>query len=222
MSGTQAQTALTAADVVAIERLSVEYNRTLVSCMAGEYAALFEQPDGFFESLNRGRVRGGAKLEALVDSERHCTTPNQKPAARPEPKPVIQSAGAVVTGRVAVGAAGHYEDVYVKTPAGWRFRSRNLLPPKAEAAQFTYRDFAEIHALAGDVGQFEDVQMDTPAGPRFRSAGLIIDPLGPGKATGRARLAGGEGYYRDVYVKTARGWRFESRTFESGTPSAAR
>lgn len=215
----RAQAPLTAADLASIERLSVEYNRTLAACLAGEYAALFEQPDGFYESLNRGRVRGRARLESLVQSERHCTNPGQERAARPAPKPVIESAGSTVTGRLSMGEAGHYEDVYVKTPAGWRFRSRNLLPPKAEAAQFTYRDFAEIRALAGDADQFEDAQMDTPAGPRFRSSGLMIDPVGPGRATGVARLPGGEGYYRDVYVKTPRGWRFESRIYEAGTAS---
>jgi hypothetical protein len=221
-AGARVQTALTAADMAAIERLSVEYNRTLASCLAGEYANLFDRADGFYESLNRGRVRGHAKLESLVQSERHCTNPGQERAARPAPKPVITSAGALVTGRLSMGDAGHYEDVYVKTPAGWRFKSRNLLPPKAEAAQFTYRDFAEIRALAGDLDQFDDAQMDTPAGPRFRSSGLIIDPIGPGKATGRARLAGGEGYYHDVYVKTSRGWRFESRTYEADARSSSR
>jgi hypothetical protein len=221
-SEAHAQGTLTAADLAGIERLSVEYNRTLTSCLASEYADLFEQPEGFYESLNRGRVRGRARLESLVQSERHCTSPGQERPVRPAPKPVIESAGALVTGKLSMGEAGHYEDVYVKTPAGWRFRSRNLLPPKAEAAQFTHRDFAEIRALAGDAGQFEDAQMDTPAGPRFRSSGLIIDPTGPGKATGRARLAGGEGYYRDVYVKTGRGWRFESRTYEAESASSSR
>jgi hypothetical protein len=216
------QSALSAADEADIERLSIEYNRTLGGCLSAEYAGLFEQPLGFFESLNRGRVRGRYKLEALVESERHCTSPTQDRPPRPAPKVVIESVGGLVIGNVPMGTAGHYEDVYVKTTDGWRFRSRNLLPPKAEAAQFTYRDFAEIRAVAESVDQFEDVQMETPGGPRFRSSGLTIDPVGPGKATGLARLANGEGFYRDVYVKTSRGWRFESRTYApsaGGSPS---
>ena len=28
---------------------------------------------------------------------------------------------------------GHYEDVYVKTPQGWRFKSRQMIPAKAGA-----------------------------------------------------------------------------------------
>lgn len=217
-----AQATLSAVDKADIERLSVEYNRTLGGCLSAEYAGLFEQPAGFFESLNRGRVRGRYTLEALVDSERHCTSPTQDRPPRPAPAVVIESVGGLVTGNVPMGTAGHYEDVYVKTVDGWRFRSRNLLPPKAEAAQFTYRDFAEIRAVAENADQFEDMQMETPGGPRFRSSGLTIDPVGPGKATGLARLANGEGFYRDVYVKTSRGWRFESRTYApsaGGSPS---
>ena len=217
-----AQAGLSAADKADIERLSVEYNRTLGGCLAAEYASLFEQPAGFFESLNRGRVRGRYKLQSLVESERHCTTPTQDRPARPAPTVILESAGGLVTGNIPMGTAGHYEDVYVKTADGWRFRSRNLIPPKAEAAQFTYRDFAEIRALAESGDQFEDNQMETPIGPRLRSSGLTIDPVGPGKATGLARLASGEGFYRDVYVKTSRGWRFESRTYSpaaGGSPS---
>ncbi len=217
-----AQTGLSAADKADIERLSAEYNRTLGGCLAAEYASLFEQPAGFFESLNRGRVRGRYKLQSLVESERHCTSPTQDRPARPVPTVIVESAGGLATGNIPMGTAGHYEDVYVKTAGGWRFRSRNLLPPKAEAAQFTYRDFAEIRALAENVDQFEDNQMDTPVGARFRSSGLTIDPVGPGKATGLARLPNGEGFYRDVYVKASRGWRFESRTYApsaGGSPS---
>ena len=214
-----AQSPLTEADIAGIERLSVEYNRTLGGCLASEYAGLFEQPNGFFESLNRGRVRGRARLESLVESERHCYSSNRP--ERPAPKVVIESAGGLVTGKVSMGTAGHYEDVYMKTAEGWRFKSRNLIPPKAEAAQFTYRDFAELRTLAGDVDQFEDAKMDTPIGPRFRSSGLMIDPVAPGRATGRARLPNGEGFYRDVYVKTSGSWRFESRTFEAPNGAGA-
>jgi hypothetical protein len=30
--------------------------------------------------------------------------------------------------------AGHYDDVYVKTPQGWRFKSREYVAPTEEAA----------------------------------------------------------------------------------------
>jgi hypothetical protein len=211
----RAQSPLTAVDVAAIERLSAGYGRTLGACLAREYADLFEQPNGFFESLNRGRVRGRLKLEALVRSERHCNQAGAVRSERPSPPPVIDVAGGIVTGRVSLGDSGHYDDVYVKTADGWRFRSRNFVPRKAEEAQLTYRDFAEIRALAGDQDQFEDSYVESPSGRLFRSSGLTIDPVAPGKATGRARLANNDGYYNDVYVKTSNGWRFASRIHEA-------
>jgi hypothetical protein len=207
-----AQSALTAQDREQIASLTVQYARTLGNCEAEGYASLFEQPNGFYESVNRGRVLGKTRLVSLVESERHCNGTAER-TARPAPTPTIAMSGDVVTGRVDLGANGHYEDVYVKTPAGWRFKSRNLIPKKAEEARFTYKDFLEIRAVAGDRGQFEDVYMDTPNGKRFRSSGLTIDPVSPTEATGKVQLVGDDGHYDDKYVKTSAGWRFASRTY---------
>ena len=105
---------------------------------------------------------------------------------------------------------GHYEDVYVKTPQGWRFKSRTHLSAEQEQARLTPQDYEDIRALAGDA-EYKAVYVDTPKGPRFKSAGLVIVPS-PEGATGRAVLAGG-GRYEDVYVKGPAGWRFKSRTY---------
>ncbi len=57
---------------------------------------------------------------------------------------IIQPAAEGATGRVylvwieveenghpgAIQSGGHYEDVYVRTPAGWRIKSRTLVPSK--------------------------------------------------------------------------------------------
>jgi hypothetical protein len=203
---------LTADDRQAIADLTVSYARTLGNCEADSYAALFEQPNGFYESVNRGRVLGKARLVSLVESERHCNGQAER-TVRPAPTPTVSISAEGVTGRIDLGDNGHYEDVYVRTPAGWRFKSRNLIPKKAEEARFTYKDFLQIREIAGDRGQFEDVYVNTPDGRRFRSSGLTIEPVSPTEATGRAQLAGDDGYYEDKYVKTSAGWRFETRMY---------
>ena len=38
------------------------------------------------------------------------------------------------------GGGGHYDDVYVKTPQGWRFKSRNVISDAEAAAHLTTRD----------------------------------------------------------------------------------
>src|SRR5438132_522978 len=71
--------ALTNKDRAEIQQLSAGYARSLGTCAAEDYAYLFESPDGFYESLNRGRVRGKASIMAMVRSERQCTQPNANP-----------------------------------------------------------------------------------------------------------------------------------------------
>ena len=42
-----------------------------------------------------------------------------------------------IKGREALADAGGYDDVYVKTPAGWRFHSRiHVFPNLRESVQF--------------------------------------------------------------------------------------
>ncbi|MEP7305253.1 MAG: nuclear transport factor 2 family protein [Acidobacteriota bacterium] len=213
---------LTAQDRAEIQQLSASYARSLGTCAAEEYANLFESPNGFFESLNRGRVSGRASIIALVKSERQCTQPSADRSARPAPTAIIDvSPQGVVTGRVPLDS-GHYEDVYVKTASGWRFRSRNNVPKKAEDAGLTYRDFAELRELAGDHGQFEDVYTKTADGLIYRSSGLTFDPVSREEVTGKVHLKNDDGRYDDVYMKTANGWRFKSRLYVPTDDAPAR
>jgi len=213
---------LTDRDRAEIQALSAGYARSLGTCAAEEYANLFESPDGFYESLNRGRVRGKASIMAMVKSERQCTQPNADRSPRAEPTAILDvSPEGVVTGKVPLDS-GHYEDVYVKTAAGWRFRSRNNIPKKADEAGLTYRDYAAIRELAGDHGQFEDVWTKTADGLIYRSSGLTLDPVSRDEVTGKVHLKNDDGRYDDVYTKTANGWRFKSRLYVPTDDAPAR
>ena len=113
----------------------------------------------------------------------------------------------------SLGNAGSYEDVYVKTAKGWRFKARSVITPQEANAKLTAQDFADIRRLAGDDrGGFDDVFVDTPTGRRFRSSGLTLALVNEG-VKGTAVLRNDGGRYDDVYVKTASGWRFKSRAY---------
>jgi hypothetical protein len=125
---------------------------------------------------------------------------------------------------IPTGGGGHYDDVYVKTPQGWRFKSRNVISDAEAAAHLTTRDFVEIRQLAGDDhGHYEDVYGEkgksTPrgmtAGPDtrpFRGSGLVMT-LTPEGVQGTAYLRNNGGRYDDLYVKTPEGWRIKSRIY---------
>jgi hypothetical protein len=130
---------LTDRDRAEIRQLSDSYVTALDGCKATEYADLFAA-DGSFISGPRGTMTGHQKLESLVTSEPFC-----KPGAATRgamshafSKVVIEPAGEGAMGRVYLpgrdpnSSGGHYEDVYVKTAAGWRFKSRTYLSPKEE------------------------------------------------------------------------------------------
>jgi hypothetical protein len=125
---------LTESDRAQIQQLSARYAQTLSACAAADYAALFA-PGGYFESGFRGRVEGTEKLIELVRSERHCTGAGSRPVS-PVPATEIAAAAQGVTGRIKLANdAGVYEDVYVKTTDGWRFKSRAVLTAKELAAR---------------------------------------------------------------------------------------
>jgi hypothetical protein len=217
VTGQQARSSgstLTDQDRAQIHELAVSYGRALGTCAANEYAGLFAAPDGYFASGPRGKVAGRDKLIALVLSERHCHDGSDR---RPRNIPIgidIEPSPEGATGNVFLGVnAGHYEDVYVKTAQGWRFKSHAYLSTQEEAAHLTARDFIEIRQLAGnDSGQFEDIYLTAPEGKHFRSSGVVITPA-PDGAVGRAYLKNDGGHYDDVYVKTSHGWRFKSRIY---------
>jgi hypothetical protein len=217
---------LTDRDRAEIQELVTHYARALATCSAEEYAGLFTPVTGSFASSLRGEIVGREKLIALVQSEPHCVSPTAGRPVGNGPIATITSSADRVTGHASVGNAGHYEDVYVKTPDGWRFQSRNVITTQEEAANYTSKDVIELRRLAGNnQGYYDDVYRDTPAGKRLRSSGIVLT-LSAGSAIGKAYLRNDGGHYDDVYVRTATGWRFKSRTYvargeTSGTETTA-
>jgi hypothetical protein len=242
-------TTLTSQDRTEIQDLVGRYARALAGCAAEEYADLFAAETGYFASNIRGEVVGRDRLIALVRSERHCTVspttptppnttfpnntapnntaPNNTAAnntARPATGPVvvIEPAATGATGRADLGSVGYYDDEYVRTANGWRFKFRNVVTPAEQKAGLTTRDAIAIRRLAGtDLGLFADVYVTGADGiARFRTSGVALGLL-PDGVTGRASVKDAGGRYEDVYVRTPAGWRFKSRVFVDDAVAAA-
>jgi hypothetical protein len=156
--GSASAMALTAMDYIQIKQLVNRYAFALDTGSRNgyDYADLFSA-DGVFDSNSRGRVQGRDQLAALARGEKkgpmyvnhyimnHIVEPTADgavgqqylitishdqniPSVGPNPNQwdlVGQKRGSLD----AVG--GHYEDVYTKTPEGWRFRYRRLVPSKS-------------------------------------------------------------------------------------------
>jgi hypothetical protein len=150
--------ALTAMDYIQIRQLVNRYGFALDTGSRDgyDYADLFA-PDGVFDSRSRGRVQGRDQLAALARGDRkgplhvnhyimnHVIEPTADgavgrqylinishddniPQVGPNPNQwdlVGQKRGSLDT------VGGHYEDVYAKTPQGWRFRYRTLVPSRS-------------------------------------------------------------------------------------------
>jgi hypothetical protein len=132
---------LTDKDRAEIRELSDHYVTALDGCKATEYANLFTA-DGSFISGPRGTMSGHEKLESLVTTERHCQPGATASSAigHAFSKVVIEPTAEGAMGKVYLpgrdpnSSGGHYEDRYVKTAGGWRFKSRTYLSPKEETA----------------------------------------------------------------------------------------
>jgi len=132
----QGGNSLSETDRAQIRQLSARYLETLSGCAAADYAALFA-PDGYFESTFRGRIEGNDKLIALVMSEPHCQNKTTRQSG-PVPAFDITATPQGAAARILLGNnVGAYDDVYVKTASGWRFKSRIVLTPQELAARQT-------------------------------------------------------------------------------------
>jgi hypothetical protein len=211
--------ALTPEDTSAIQALVTGYAKALAACNAEEYADLFAPDMGFFASGIRGQVVGRDRLIALVQSERQCTAatpPAPRPGGATGPTVAIEVTPAGVRGIADLGAAGQYQDEYVKTSKGWRFRSRTVLTPQERMAGLDAAEMMAIQRLAGpNLGDY--YVADQNGVKRLRTSGVEI-AVKAGAITGHAYLKTG-GYYDDVYEKIAPGqWRIKSRTMVPPTP----
>jgi pimeloyl-ACP methyl ester carboxylesterase len=147
-------TTLTEKDRAEIQELVARYARALGTCAAKDYAALFT-PDGVFVTDDfrgathrklygkSGRLVGRARLMELVETEEFCLSPKGSApgrpangsANRPVPTVAIEPSPEGARGRASLGNGGHYEDVYVKTAEGWRFKSRTVFMPPLSATE---------------------------------------------------------------------------------------
>ncbi len=219
----QAPATLTAEDRTAIQGLVSGYARTLGACAAEEYADLFAPGTGYFASGIRGQIVGREKLITLVKSERHCTAPagataTPRPGGGSGPVVNIEVTPSGVRGIADLGAAGQYQDEYVRTAQGWRFAGRTVLTPAERAAGLDATEMIAIRRLSAneDLGDYYVAEQN--GARRFRTSGVEII-VKNGVVSGRVYLKDGR-IHDDVYEKVGAGqWRIKSRT--TVTPAAA-
>jgi hypothetical protein len=159
-----AAAALSTQDYIDIEQLAAKYAFLVDTCTAGgyEFADLFT-PDGEFSVSQAWGTAGGRKTkgrEALAaaaggDGKGGCVDPKTTLGygiSHISVNHVITPAAGGALGKsylLAIGVGGNpttierqggYEDVYAKTPNGWRFQSRvHVFPNLRESVQFGSR-----------------------------------------------------------------------------------
>ena len=156
--------ALTAQDLSEIKQLSAKYAAALGNCAAGDYAALFTA-DGYMPAgvcrreasrVVRHQRRPGRRAErlmALVQTEPFCADPNGRRGTRNAPEVTITPTAEGARGVALLGTAGRYQDVYVRTSSGWRFKSRShtrpgQTPADAPPLSLSTQDEADIRQLS--------------------------------------------------------------------------
>jgi hypothetical protein len=143
---TSAKNALTATDFVEIQQLVNKYADAIDNCTNNgyDYAALYTE-DGYFAPFQNGKVgtkfQGRERLAAAAGGgvngcKEKLAVPEEKRSRHLYVNLVITPTAKGATGSVDLLVAGkdgnrnyfeiqgHYEDVYAKTTAGWRFASR--------------------------------------------------------------------------------------------------
>jgi hypothetical protein len=232
---TKVDMTLTDKDRAEILALSAAYGPALLGCQPEKYADLFATPGGYFGSSARGEVRDRQSLIEMVLSYDRCDSkPADSASIQPAagagrgnrfPEPVIEQSPEGAKARIINSrGGGYYDDVYVRTPKGWKFKSRNVVSDAEVAAKLTTEDFIEIRQLAGDDhGYYENLygEYQKKIGPRtsssdklpFRTSGLKLTPEADGSVHGIAYLRDNGGHYEDTYVKTPQGWRIKERLY---------
>lgn len=225
---------LTDQDRVEIQALSTTYGRALFGCNGEQYADLFATPGGYFGSGARGEVRERKALIEMVVGYDRCKGPTPPQPANAVagqqgsrfPAPVFEATPYGAKARIINSrGGGYYDDEYVKTPKGWRFKSRNVISDAELEAGITTQDFIEIRRLAGDDhGYYDDLYgpQNGDISPRdpakgadtrpFRTSGLKLTVTKDG-VKGLAYLRNNGGRYEDLYVKTPQGWRIKERKY---------
>jgi actinorhodin biosynthesis protein ActVIA len=135
---------LTAIDQIQIQQLVAEANYALQTGADNGYmySGLFTPDGGVNNNVGREQVaafaRGGRK-----DARSFLTNVLVEPAPGGATGKQYEIVIKFVKGDepVALGATGRWEDVYVKTPDGWRFKKRELIPsiPTSEASKAIVR-----------------------------------------------------------------------------------
>ena len=139
---------LTAMDYMEIQQLAVRYSYALDSgADRGEMFANLFAPDGAFLSATRGRIEGHDPLVALGRGRggpnpprrfivNHVVTPTPLGATGQAYVVEVELPPDGQIGGKLTSTGGRYEDEYEKTPAGWRFKTREFIPSKvgSEAA----------------------------------------------------------------------------------------
>jgi hypothetical protein len=151
---------LTAMDYIQIQQLVSRYPRALDTCSSNgyDYADLYTS-DGYFGAFRDGRMIAKFQGRDRLALAAGGGTANCKKLERPGGlwmhalvNHVIEPSSEGATGAVDLvypleqgagfdpdhsGHVGHYEDVYVKTAAGWRFKSRihSMPPPRVASSQ---------------------------------------------------------------------------------------
>jgi hypothetical protein len=139
---------LTPMDDIEIQQLVRKYGWALDSGDNYGYAyADLYTPDGIFVGTNQGPngrsyqgrdvlaalARGGARGELYLShlGMNHVITPTADGGATGRAYVVILDVGLVGKPN-GVNHGGHYDDVYTKTPVGWRFKKRTYYESKVD------------------------------------------------------------------------------------------
>jgi hypothetical protein len=152
---------LTAQDYIDLQQLSARYAFNIDGCINGgaDYADLYTD-DGEFSVSQQWGVAGNRKTKgraALIkaaggDGQGGCVDPKTTMGygishiivnlvITPTPEGAIGKSYLLAIGvggdPTKIERQGGYDDVYVKTPAGWRFKSRvHVFPNMADSVQF--------------------------------------------------------------------------------------